>query len=92
MRQSTKHKAGAAARKVWSMNGDTTGMIFASFFLGLHVAVETNGIGVGKTSPDEIVDLLIDIARGEVTLIPSGADIRQRSPHAEDVSARCTTC
>jgi hypothetical protein len=69
------------------MAADPQSTILAAFFFGVHISEEANGIGVGKTSSGKMVDLLAGIAKGEETLAPSGADIRQKAPQAKDIES-----
>lgn len=50
-----------------------------TFFFGLHVAETVNDVGYGNTPVKEMLDLLLGIANGKQTLLPSGAEFRQEA-------------
>jgi hypothetical protein len=63
------------------MQPDVGAMVIASFFLGTRVGKESSG--TSKQS-----DLLLAIASGEMTLQPTGAELRKRFPAApQDVES-----
>ena len=59
---------------------DPRAALRAAFLLGEHVAEAANGIGVGTTPADKVISLLIGIASGKETLVPSGAELRAKAP------------
>jgi hypothetical protein len=57
------------------MQQDVGGMVLASFFLGTR-------LGKDASDTSKLTELLIEIASGDITLQPTGAELRQHFPAA----------
>jgi len=55
-------------------------LIVTSFFLGIHVSEAVLKTEPGAVNEMQVVELLAKIAKGEETVLPSGADLRQTLP------------
>src|SRR5262249_31989473 len=57
-------------------------------FLAWRTSSEiVNGIADGDSPHDKVIDLLVRIANGEETLVPSGAELRSVFPDIRDLEA-----
>lgn len=75
--------AGTMAMAIDPSSDKDVALIVTSFFLGIQVSEAVLQMEQGAVNQDEVVELLAKIAKGEETVLPSGADLRQ-TIHLED--------
>lgn len=75
--------AGTTAMAIDPSSDKDVALIVTSFFLGIQVSEAVLQMEQGAVNQDEVVELLAKIAKGEETVLPSGADLRQ-TIHLED--------
>jgi len=64
------------------MKEDMAATVRAAVIFGVRVAESANELGVGTTPSNKVADIVAAVANGKETLIPSGAEIRQKFPDA----------